>query len=76
MLMDVGMAMPKTAPTIGIGMAGCRQDMSYKDYTSNLIPTSLFNTWHHSADYAMRLPGEIEAKKRCMDKVTCVVFAW
>ena len=39
MLKDVGMAVPKTTET-SVGMAVCRQDMIYKDYTSNPIPTS------------------------------------
>ena len=39
------MAMPKTTETIiGVGMAVCRQDMLYKDYTSNPIPTSFFGS--------------------------------
>ena len=41
MLKDVGMAVPKTTE-LGVGMAVCRQDMLYKDYTSNPIPTSFF----------------------------------
>ena len=35
------MAVPKSQQ-LGIGMAVCRQDMLYKDYTSNPIPISLF----------------------------------
>ena len=42
MLKDVGMAVPNTTEKLGVGMAVCRQDMLYKDYTSNLIPTSFF----------------------------------
>ena len=34
------MAVPKTTATRCIGMAVYRQDMLYKDYTSNPIPTS------------------------------------
>ena len=37
---DVGMAVPKTTATIGEGMAVFRQEMLYKDYTSNPIPPS------------------------------------
>ena len=41
MLKDVGMAVPKPQKR-GVGMAVRRQDMLYKDYTSNPIPTSFF----------------------------------
>ena len=39
---NVGMAMPKTIPKLGEVMVVCRQDMLYKDYTSNPIPTSFY----------------------------------
>ena len=35
------MAVP-TKLHVGVGMAVCRQDILYKDYTSNPIPTSFF----------------------------------
>ena len=35
------MAVPKSQQ-LGVGMAVCRQDMLYKDYTSNPIPISFF----------------------------------
>jgi len=35
---DVGMAVPN----LGVWMAVCRQNMLYKDNTSNPIPTSFF----------------------------------
>ena len=41
MYRDVGMAVPKLQK-LGVGMAVCRQDMLYKDYTTNPIPTSFF----------------------------------
>ena len=41
MYRDVGMAVPKLQK-LGVGMAVCREDMLYKDYTTNPIPTSFF----------------------------------
>ena len=36
------MAMPRLQK-LDVGMAVCRHNMLYKDYTSNLIPTSFIN---------------------------------
>ena len=61
---------------LGVGMAVCRQDMLYKDYTTNPIPTSfllaqkllyLIISLHNSQN-------DFRYKKRCRDGVTCVVF--
>ena len=35
------MAVPKLQK-LGVGMEVCRQDMLYKDYTTNPIPTSFY----------------------------------
>ena len=52
-------------------MAVTRQDRTYKDYTSNPIPTSFFK--------CIPLPSyilqkNIMDKKRCRDGVTCVAL--
>ena len=46
-------------------MAVCREDMLYKDYTTNPIPTSFFIS-NHSVSYATRLLGRaiFEPKKK------------
>ena len=57
-------------------MAVCREDMLYKDYTTNPIPTSFFiseiilqvmlqDYWEEQF---------LSQKKRCRDGVSCVVF--
>ena len=43
MYRDVGMAVPKLQK-LGVEMAVCRQDMLYKDYTTNPIPTFFFGS--------------------------------
>ena len=59
-----------------VGMAVCRQDMLYKDYTTTPIPTSFFiseiiqqvmlrDYWEEQS---------LSQKKRCRDGVICVVF--
>ena len=64
MYRDVGMAVPKLQK-LGVGMAMCREDMLYKDYTTNPIPTSFFIS-NHSVSYATRLLGRavFEPKKK------------
>ena len=60
-------------------MAVCRQDMLYKDNTSNPIPTSFFLYLRSLyVSYATRLLGIVifEPKKRCRDGVTCVTRAF
>ena len=45
------MAVPKLQK-LGVGMAMCRQDMLYKDYTSNPIPISFRMPENPSESYA------------------------
>ena len=51
-------------------MAVTSQARTYKDYTSNPIPTSLYPCYS-SVGYDVRL---LETGIRCRDGVTCVVF--
>ena len=61
---------------LGVGMAVCRDDMLYKDYTTNPIPTSFF-----ISEIILRVMLQdyweeqfLSQKKRCRDGVSCVVF--
>ena len=58
-------------------MAVCREDMLYKDYTTNPIPTSFY-----ISEIILQVMLQdyweeqflSQKKKRCRDGVTCVVF--
>ena len=57
-------------------MAVCREDMLYKDYTTNPIPTSVI-----MSEIILRVILQdyweeqfLSQNKRCRDGVSCVVF--
>ena len=59
-------------------MAVCRQDMVYKDYTNNPIPTSFFIPdmilWAMHVIRLLRKKDSLKQKKGFRDGVICVVF--
>ena len=58
---------------LGIGMAVCRHDRTYRDYTSNPIPTSLSSMLSFCRLYIhYEITGNME--NGCRDGVSCVVF--
>ena len=74
MYRDVGMAVPKTTET-RCRDGSVQEDMLYKDYTTNPIPTSFIS--EIILQVMLRDYWEeqfLSQKKRCRDGVSCVVF--